>query len=126
VRARGADCVIGIESRGFIFGAPVAHVLGIGFVPMRKPGKLPYKRVTERYQLEYGEDAIEMHEDAVAGRGCVIVDDLLATGGTCGAAARLCERHGGRVLGAAFVIELSFLHGRERLGKLPVDALIEY
>jgi len=126
VRARGADAVVGIESRGFIFGAPVARELGIGFIPLRKPGRLPYKKVVERYQLEYGEDAIEMHEDAVDGRSLVIVDDLLATGGTAGAAARLCERHGGRVLGCAFLIELAFLGGRKRLGALPVDALIEY
>jgi adenine phosphoribosyltransferase len=126
VRARGADCVVGIESRGFIFGAPVARELGIGFVPLRKPGKLPYKKVSEKYQLEYGEDAIEMHEDAVAGRSLVIVDDLLATGGTAGAAARLCERHGARVLGCAFLIELAFLGGRKRLDQLPVDAILEY
>ena len=126
VGARDADCVVGIESRGFIFGAPVADRLGIGFAPARKPGKLPYKRVSERYQLEYGEDAIEMHEDAVHGRRVVVVDDLLATGGTARAAVRLCERLGAKVVGAVFVVELAFLDGRRRLEGLPVDALVGY
>ncbi len=118
--------IVGIESRGFIFGAPVAERLGIGFVPARKPGKLPYKKVAERYQLEYGEDSIEMHEDAVQGRRVVVVDDLLATGGTAGAAIKLCRRLGAEVVGVAFVIELRFLAGREKLGDLPVDALLSY
>jgi adenine phosphoribosyltransferase len=120
------DLVVGIESRGFVFAAPVAEKLGIGFVPARKPGKLPYKRVTEKYALEYGEDAIEMHEDAVRGRRVVVLDDLLATGGTAAAAVRLCERLDGKVLGAMFVIELGFLGGRKKLGALPVDALLGY
>ncbi len=126
VSARKPELVVGIESRGFLFGAPVAHRLGLGFVPARKPGKLPYKKVSERYQLEYGEDSIEMHEDAVHGRGVVIIDDLLATGGTAGAAIRLCENLGARVLGLAFVIELGFLGGRQKLAQRPVDALIGY
>jgi adenine phosphoribosyltransferase len=123
VRAWEPELIVGIESRGFIFGAPVANRLGIGFAPARKPGKLPYKKVSERYQLEYGEDAIEMHEDAVEGRGIVVVDDLLATGGTAAAAGRLCQTLGGRVLGFAFVVELDFLGGRSRLGS-PVESLL--
>ena len=126
VRARGAELVVGIESRGFIFGAPVAERLGLGFVPARKPGKLPYKKMSERYQLEYGEDSIEMHEDTIEGRSVVLIDDLLATGGTAGAALRLCERLRARVVGVAFVIELGFLGGRKKLSSVPVDSLIGY
>lgn len=126
VRQRSPDLIVGIESRGFIFGAPVAERLGIGFVPARKPGKLPYKRVSESYALEYGTDSIEMHEDAVHGRSVVVLDDLLATGGTAAAAIRLCERLHGKVLGAVFVIELGFLGGRTKLGGTHVDALIGY
>ncbi len=126
VSAYQPQLIVGVESRGFLFGAPVAKQLGLGFVPARKPGKLPYKKQSERYQLEYGEDAIEMHEDAVAGRTLVIVDDLLATGGTAAAAMRLCERLGGRVLAHAFVVELGFLGGRGKLGGCPIEALIGY
>ncbi len=120
------DLIVGIESRGFIFGAALAAQLGVGFAPVRKPGKLPWKRVRESYALEYGTDALEMHEDAVDGRRCLIVDDLLATGGTAGATLRLVERMGGKVDGFAFVIELGFLHGREKLGGRPVRSLIVY
>jgi adenine phosphoribosyltransferase len=126
VHARGADVVVGIESRGFLFATPVAERLGIGFAPARKPGKLPYKKVSERYQLEYGEDSIDMHEDAVEGRRVVVIDDVLATGGTASAAIRLCQRLGADVIGAAFVIELGFLEGRRRMGALPVDSLLVY
>jgi adenine phosphoribosyltransferase len=126
VRASGADCIVGIESRGFLFGAPVADRLGIGFAPARKPGKLPYRKVFERYQLEYGEDTIEMHEDAVHGRRVIVLDDLLATGGTSAAAVRLCGRLGAQVVGALFVIELAFLSGRQRLAPVPVDSLLAY
>ncbi len=126
VRQRSPELIVGIEARGFIFGAPVAERLGIGFVPARKPGKLPGKRVSESYALEYGTDAIEMHEDAVHGRAVVVVDDLLATGGTAAAAIRLCERLNGRVVGAVFVVELGFLGGRARLGGTHVDALLGY
>jgi adenine phosphoribosyltransferase len=120
------ELIIGIESRGFIFGAALAERLGVGFVPVRKPGKLPYKTTRETYALEYGTDALEMHEDAVDKRRCLIVDDLLATGGTAAATARLVERQGGIVDGFAFVIELDFLKGRARLGGRPLHALLHY
>ena len=122
----GADHIVGIESRGFIFGAALAERLGVGLAPVRKPGKLPWKRVRETYSLEYGTDALEMHEDAVAGARCLVVDDLLATGGTAAATARLVERQGGQVVGFAFVVELGFLAGRSRLGATPVVALLGY
>ena len=119
--------IAGIESRGFIFGAAAASVLGVGFVPMRKPGKLPWKTRQQRYQLEYGSDGIEIHEDAVAaGVRVVLVDDLLATGGTAAAACRLLQDLGGQVVLASFVIELAGLNGRAQLGKVPVEALITY
>lgn len=120
------EMIVGIESRGFIFGAALAERLGVGFVPVRKPGKLPYKTTRETYALEYGTDALEMHEDAVEKRRCLIVDDLLATGGTAAATARLVEKQGGIVEGFAFVIELDFLKGRERLGGRTVHALVHY
>ncbi|HEX6835735.1 MAG TPA: adenine phosphoribosyltransferase [Polyangia bacterium] len=126
VAARKPELIVGIESRGFIFGAALAERLGVGFVPVRKPGKLPYKTTRETYSLEYGTDALEMHEDAVEKRRCLIVDDLLATGGTAAATARLVERQGGVVEGFAFVIELDFLKGRERLGGRTIHALIHY
>jgi adenine phosphoribosyltransferase len=126
LRPLGAELVVGIESRGFIFGAALAQVMGAGFVPVRKPGKLPYKCRRETYTLEYGTDALEMHEDAVDKRRCLVVDDLLATGGTAAATGRLVERLGGEVLGFAFVIELDFLHGRARLGERPTHSLIHY
>lgn len=123
----GVDHVVGIEARGFIFGAPVAHALGAGFVPVRKPGKLPWETVGEEYTLEYGTDRLEMHVDAV-GRGnrVLVVDDVLATGGTAGATARLVEQSGATVVGLAFVIELTFLGGRGKLGDRPVVSLVEY
>ena len=123
---KGIDVVVGIESRGFIVGAAVADRIGAGFSPVRKIGKLPHKTVKVTYDLEYGTDSLEMHEDAVEQRRCLIVDDLLATGGTAAATARLVERLGGEVHGFAFVIELDFLHGRERLGDKPLHALIHY
>lgn len=126
VKGIGAELVVGIESRGFIFGAALADRLHAGFVPVRKPGKLPYRSTRETYSLEYGTDALEMHEDAVDGKRCLIVDDLLATGGTAGATARLVEKLGGRVEGFAFVIELGFLHGRGQLGAPIVHSLINY
>lgn len=112
------DYVAGIESRGFIFGAPIAQALGVGFVPIRKPGKLPARCVRQTYQLEYGSDAIEMHADAFGnkkGARVLLVDDLLATGGTMAAACGLVEKVGGKVAAIAFVIELDFLHGRKKL-----------
>jgi adenine phosphoribosyltransferase len=120
------ELIVGIESRGFIFGAALSERLGVGFVPVRKPGKLPFKTTRETYSLEYGTDALEMHEDAVEKRRCLVVDDLLATGGTAAATARLVERLGGEVQGFAFVIELDFLNGRQRLGTRPLHALIHY
>jgi adenine phosphoribosyltransferase len=118
--------IVGIESRGFIFGAPLADRLNIGFVPVRKPGKLPFRSVREEYTLEYGSNALEMHEDAVSGERVVVIDDLLATGGTAAATARLCARLGAEVIGYAFVIELAFLNGRKLLGEVPTHALIKY
>jgi adenine phosphoribosyltransferase len=120
------ELIVGIESRGFIFGAALAERLGVGFVPVRKPGKLPFRTTRETYSLEYGTDALEMHEDAVEKRRCLIVDDLLATGGTAAATARLVERQGGVVEGFAFVIELDFLEGRKRLGGRPLHVLLHY
>ncbi len=119
--------IAGIESRGFIFGASIAAEIGVGFIPIRKPGKLPWKTRQESYALEYGTDAIEVHEDAVAGVTRVaLVDDLLATGGTAGAAIKLLQGLGGQVVVAAFVIELAFLHGRERLAGIPAQVMITY
>jgi adenine phosphoribosyltransferase len=119
--------IAGIESRGFIFGAAVAAELGIGFVPIRKPGKLPGKTRKETYDLEYGTDAIEVHADAVAPETRVaLVDDLLATGGTAGAALKLLRGLGAEVVAASFVIELAFLRGRARLGAVPCQVLLTY
>ena len=119
--------VLGIESRGFIFGPPLAVQLDAGFVPARKPGKLPRETISETYALEYGSDALEIHRDALRkGERVLVVDDLLATGGTAAAAARLVKRQGAEVVGVAFVIELEFLRGRDRLGGLRVHSLVRY
>lgn len=124
---KDVDAVVGIESRGFIFGAAIAMKLGAGFVPIRKPGKLPAETVSESYELEYGTDAIEMHKDAILpGQKVLMVDDLLATGGTMAAACKLVEAVGGQIQGIAFVIELSFLNGREKLPGYDVLALVDY
>jgi len=121
------ELVVAIESRGFIFGAPVAASLGVGFVPVRKPGKLPHKTRRREYDLEYGTDALEMHADAVVhGARVVIVDDLLATGGTAAATVELVREIGGHIVGAAFVVELELLRGRDRLAGVPIDALLKY
>lgn len=126
-RESGVDMVVGMESRGFLFGPGVAEELGCGFAPIRKPGRLPYQTVQISYDLEYGSDTLEIHVDAVAKGGKVlIVDDLLATGGTASAAAHLIEKIGATVAGYSFVIELSFLHGRKTLGKHPIHSLIDY
>lgn len=115
-RAVGATHVAGMEARGFIVGAPVAAAVGVGFVPLRKPGKLPWQVVRESYALEYGEDALEAHRDAVGpGARVLIVDDVLATGGTAAAAGELVRKLGGEVAGWAFLLELGFLNGRARL-----------
>jgi adenine phosphoribosyltransferase len=119
------DVVAGIESRGFIFGTALAVALGKGFVPIRKPGKLPWRTVSEAYELEYGTDALEIHTDAcAAGNRVLLVDDLLATGGTMAAATRLVRRVGGEPVAACVVIELTFLGGRQRLD-LPSHSLIQ-
>ena len=121
------DAVVGIESRGFIFGGAMAVEMEVGFVPIRKPGKLPAETEREAYTLEYGEDAVESHKDAIARGGRVLlVDDLLATGGTAAAAVRLIQKLGGVVEGTAFLIELSFLKGRKKLGDIPIHVLVEY
>ncbi|MBL8027719.1 MAG: adenine phosphoribosyltransferase, partial [Fibrobacteres bacterium] len=124
---KGITKIAGIESRGFIFGMPMAYEMNLPFIPIRKPGKLPAATVKESYSLEYGMDSIEMHSDAVIkGDNVLIVDDLLATGGTMSAAAKLIERQGGEVHAAAFVIELAFLKGREKLKGINVHSLISY
>jgi adenine phosphoribosyltransferase len=121
------DVVVGIESRGFIFGGAVAHQLAAGFVPVRKLGKLPGKTIEVEYELEYGRDALAVHEDAIkAGQRVLAVDDLLATGGTMAATLRLVEQLGGKVVGVAFMIELAFLKGREKLRNYPLHSLIVY
>jgi adenine phosphoribosyltransferase len=123
----GIDRVLGVEARGFIFAAPVAHSLGAGFVPVRKPGKLPWQIEQEEYALEYGTDLLEVHTDAIhPGERVLIVDDVLATGGTASATARLAERLGGQVHGLAFVVELSFLAGRDALGGYDITSLATY
>ncbi|HEX2190690.1 MAG TPA: adenine phosphoribosyltransferase [Longimicrobiaceae bacterium] len=126
-RGAGIDAVAGIESRGFIFGAPLAVALGVGFVPIRKPGRLPYEKVSREYGLEYGTNVLEIHADAVEpGQRVLIVDDLLATGGTASASAHLVEAIGGVVAAVAFVIELEALEGRRALDGYDVLALIRY
>jgi adenine phosphoribosyltransferase len=124
---RRIDKVIGIEARGFVFAAPVAYRHAAGFVPVRKAGKLPWQIEQAEYELEYGTDLLEIHRDAIApGEQVLIVDDVLATGGTAQAALSLVERLGGEVTGFAFFIELGFLHGRDRLGGHEAHAVIEY
>ena len=121
------DKVVGIESRGFIYGALLAEKLNAGFVPVRKPGKLPTKAIRETYSLEYGEDSIEIHLDAIEkGDRVLLHDDLLATGGTMEAACRLIEKLGGVIVQISFLIELTFLKGREKLKKYEVRSLIKY
>jgi len=121
------DRIIGIESRGFLFGGAMAYILGTGVNIARKPGKLPWKTIREEYSLEYGTNALEIHMDAVKeGEKILIVDDLLATGGTALAVAKLVERLGGSVMGISFLIELTFLNGREKLEGYKVHSVIEY
>ena len=127
VRDWGIDVVVGMESRGFIFAAPIAYLLGVGFVPVRKLGKLPSETVSAEYELEYGTNTLEMHVDAVEpGARVLVVDDLLATGGTVAATIELIEQVGGVVVGTAFLIELTFLNGRRRLDGYRVARLITY
>ena len=121
------NCVVGIESRGFLFGVPLAMKLGTGFAPVRKPKKLPYKTRAEEYELEYGKDTLEIHEDAFRpGDQVLIVDDLLATGGTMRATRNLVEAIGGKVAGCAVLIELEFLKGRQQMEGTRVESLIRY
>jgi adenine phosphoribosyltransferase len=123
----GVDFVLAAEARGFILGGALARQLSSGFVPARRPGKLPDETVGAEYMLEYGIDALEVHADAIAGGARVLVhDDLLATGGTAVALCELVERAGGEVVGCAFLVELSFLRGRDRLSPRPVHALVDY
>jgi len=126
-RGKQIDTIIGVESRGFIFGAPVAYQLGAGFIPVRKPNKLPADRVSISYDLEYGQDSLEMHKDAVGeGHSVLIVDDLLATGGTARAVVDLVESVGGKVAGLLFVVELNFLNGRSKFDGYDVQSLVRY
>jgi adenine phosphoribosyltransferase len=123
----GVEMVVGIESRGFIFGIPLAYNLGAGFVPVRKPSKLPAETIVESYALEYGTNSLEIHVDAIEkGQKVLIVDDLLATGGTAKATCNLVEKLGGQVVGLAFAIELNFLKGREKLQGFDVFSLLRY
>lgn len=125
--AGSIDRVVGVESRGFLFGMPVAHALGVGFVPARKPGKLPAATITQAYALEYGEGYLHMHADAIEpGDRVLLIDDLLATGGTAGAAATLVHRLGGSVVASLFLIELKALGGRARLDPIRVEAILGF
>ena len=126
-RTAPIEVVVGVESRGFIFGGALAHQLKTGFVPVRKRGKLPGPTLEEEYELEYGTDVLAIHQDAIRpGQKVLVVDDLLATGGTMAATLRLIERLGGKVVGTTVLIELAFLKGRQRLRGYDVDALITY
>ena len=126
-KSRGADIIAGPEARGFMFGTPVAYKLGIGFVPVRKPGKLPRETVSEKYDLEYGSNELHIHADSIKkGQKVVIIDDLLATGGTVKATKELVEKLGGEVVGCAFLVELAALKGRETLKDLDCFAVITY
>jgi adenine phosphoribosyltransferase len=126
-RGRQIDAIVAAEARGFIFAAPMAIELGTGFVPIRKPGKLPYERHSFKYELEYGTDTLEMHIDGVAkGAYVLVVDDLLATGGTVGACCRLLEKTGAKIIGCAFAIELVALGGANAIAPHPVFSLLKY
>jgi adenine phosphoribosyltransferase len=121
------DAIVGIEARGFMVGAPLAYLLGIGFIPIRKPGKLPADVISANYDLEYGSNTLELHRDAIKpGQRVLLVDDLLATGGTMCAAAKLVEQLGGQVAGLAFLIELGFLNGRQGLTSYDIYSLLSF
>ena len=127
IKPLNVDVIVGPEARGFLFGAPVAYELGIGFVPVRKPGKLPGETIKHDYALEYGTDSLEIHKDAITkGMRVALVDDLLATGGTILAAAKLVESLGGEVVHIGFLIELSFLNGKSTLAGYKTDSIVEY
>jgi adenine phosphoribosyltransferase len=124
---RGIDYVVGIEARGYILAAPIAYAIGAGFVPVRKPGKLPHDRFTEEYALEYGSNSLEIHQDAIGkGERVLVVDDVLATGGTAGATARLLERLGASVEAFAFLVELTALRGREQIAGAQIVSFVSY
>src|ERR1700680_642371 len=126
-RGKKIDKIVGIDARGFLFGSAVAYELGIGFVPLRKKGRLPYKTESAKYSLEYGEAEMELHVDAIErGEKIVLIDDLLATGGTSASAATLIKKVCGLLLEAQFLIELAFLHGREKLAPIPVVSFLHY
>lgn len=126
-KAKKINKVVGIESRGFIFGSVLAHKLNCGFIPVRKPGKLPAEKVSISYSLEYGEDTLEIHKDAIQKGDRVLVhDDLLATGGTMNAVCRLIEKLGGEIVQVSFIVELSFLNGREKLKSYDVRSIVNY
>jgi len=124
---RGIDYVVGVEARGYIFAAPIAYAIGAGFIPVRKPGKLPSDKLSEEYALEYGTNSLEIHADAMAkGDRVLIVDDLLATGGTAAATWRLLERLGAKLEAFAFLVELAALHGRDRLAGHEIVTFLSY
>jgi adenine phosphoribosyltransferase len=126
-RGKKIDKVVGIDARGFLFGSAVAYELGIGFVPLRKKGRLPYKTESAAYTLEYGEAEMELHIDAISpGEQIVLIDDLLATGGTSASAVTLIKKVGGELVAAIFLIELEFLHGRKKLDQTPVISFLKY
>src|SRR5256885_12987482 len=126
-RGKKIDKIVGIDARGFLFGSAVAYALGIGFVPLRKKGRLPYRTESARYSLEYGEAEMELHIDAIErGEKIVLIDDLLATGGTSASATTLIKKVGGDLIEAIFLIELAFLHGREKLKPTPVTSFLKY
>ncbi len=126
-RGHGVDLVVGVESRGFIFGPPVALQLGVGFAVARKAGKLPWETVSESFDLEYGVEKVEMHRDAIQpGQKVLLIDDVIATGGTAAATADLVRRMGGQVVGSCFLIELTFLEGRKRLDGMEVQAVLTF
>ncbi len=119
--------IVAMESRGFIFGAALAVEMGVGFIPVRKPGKLPWKTYQETYELEYGKDTLEIHQDAVSpGDRVLVLDDVLATGGTAAATIRLVEKAGGQVVEACFIIQLTFLNGQQKLKSTPLYSIIQY
>jgi len=126
-KGKKIDKVVGVEARGFIFGAALAHKLGAGFVPVRKKGKLPYKTISTTYELEYGTDTLEIHKDAItSGEKILIIDDLLATGGTVKAVVELVKQLQGKIIGIGFIIELVDLHGRDKLKDYPLYSLIKF
>ncbi len=127
LKEKKIDVVVGPEARGFIFGVPVAYALGVGFVPVRKPGKLPYETISMEYDLEYGQDELQIHKDAIKpGQRVAVVDDLLATGGTIKAVADLVEEAGGEVVSLDFAIELTGLNGRDKLAEYDIYSLTQY